>query len=206
MIAQFDEENFENGSLVFDVHFKPASIQNKKEKKDILKEEIHKITTSSEYIITSTCWIAIDYYCKHINRLKYPGVYDIDNIIKPIVDSLIGYEGLLIDDVIVDRVTVNWIDTQQEDYFEVYIEYPDLLYSLKSDFICVKSKSGWCFPTSVKIIQICPDLVKKYLGVWDSIKSEEDYYKNRHILPIQLFIYQNKINNRGYRIIDIDDI
>ena len=201
------ETDFEHNQIQLCIESKPVSAQNKNGVKQKFRSDVHKITSLSEYIITSTCWIAIDYYCQHMKRMKNPGVYDIDNIVKPILDSLVGLNGVLIDDVLVDRVTVNWIDTPHDDYIEIDLQYPDLLYSKKSDLIFIKSNSGWCFPTVQSMAKHTPfiELLKRYFETWDSIKTEEDYYKLVGRLPIQNFIYYSKIKNKGYHFTDIEN-
>lgn len=204
MPNQFDELCFQKGSINFSVNAKPVSMQNRNEEKVRFKSEVQKITATSEYIITNTCWVAIDYYCGHINRLKNPGVYDIDNIVKPILDSLVGQNGLIVDDVLVDRVIVNWIDTPHNDFFEVQIEYPELDYLSKTNLIFLKSKSGWCFPTTSSVGKEAHKIIQNAFSQWESIKTEDDYYEIIPILPIQKFIYYSKIKDRGYTFIDID--
>ncbi len=204
MTNQFDETCFQNSNLIFSVDVKPVSMQNRNEEKVRFKSEVQKLTTTSEYIITNTCWVAIDYYCRHINRLKNPGVYDIDNIVKPILDSLVGQNGLIVDDVLVDRVAVNWIDTPHDDYFEVQIEYPEFDYLPKKSLIFLKSKSGWCFPTTSPLSKELHKIIQNAFSQWESIKTEDDYYDVIPILPIQKFIYYSKIKDRGYTFVDID--
>ncbi len=203
----FGESNFEYNQIQICIESSPASGQNKNCVKQEFKSDVHKITSQCEYIITSTCWVAIDYYCQHIKRMKNPGVYDIENIIKPILDSLVGMNGVLIDDVIVDRVTVNWIDTPHDDYLEIDIQYPDLLYTKKSELVFIKSNSGWCFPAGQSIVKYASfiELIRRYFDTWESIKTEEDYYKWVGILPIQNFIYFSKIKDKEYQFIDIEN-
>ena len=61
---------------------------------------------------------------------------------------IFDFDGLIVDDVLVNRVTVNWQDTQEEEHFEVEIEYPLMSFAEKDNLVFVKSKSGWCLPTS----------------------------------------------------------
>ena len=186
-------------------NIKPVSLQNNGKKRAAFKKELQQITCNSDYIVTGNCWIAIDYYCQHVKREKNPNVYDIDNIVKPIIDALVGKEGLLIDDVIVDRVTVNWIDTPDDDYFEVEIEYPDLIFTEKKELLFLKSQSGWCFPSSSKHIvnKKHMELMKLYFTIWDSISTEEDYYNVVGALPHQNFIYFVKIRDKGFEFIEL---
>ena len=203
MTHTFNNENYQNGSIQFTVNASPVSLQNKASKKSTLKNIINETTKKSQFIITDTCWVSIDYYCSHIKRLKNPSAYDIDNIVKPILDSLTGLDGLIIDDAVVDRVTVNWIDTPKNDHIIINIEYPMLMYVKKEDLVVVKSKSGWCFPVSSIVYDNATSLIKSYFERWDSIKSEDDYHKNLPLLPSQQFIYQNKIKDHGYKIIEL---
>ena len=204
----FQEISFLNGEIKFTLPLKPVSSQNQGQQKKIFKNQIQKITAKSQYIVTGTCWVAIDYYCQHIKRQKNPGVYDMDNIIKPILDSLVGKDGLIIDDVLVDRVTVNWIDTSHDDYIEIEIQYPDLLFLEKSKLLFIKSDSGWCFPLTNDLIQFngFVELIRNYFENWESIKSENDYYDMIYILPIQQFLYYSKIKDKDYTIIDLSSL
>ena len=204
-MSDFDLNHFEQGQVKFAVHTKPVSLQNNGGKRTAFKKELQEITCQSEYIVTGTCWISIDYYCQHIRREKNPGVYDIDNIIKPIVDGLTGERGLIVDDVVVNRVVVNWIDTPHDDWFEVEIEYPDLLFSRKSDLVFLKSPSGWCFPSSHTLIANDGyiDLMRRYFATWNSISTEDDYYKSVYDLPIQNFIYYVKIRDKGFQFVEL---
>jgi len=203
----FDESHFEHNQIQICIESSPVSSQNKSSVKQEFKTEMHKVTSQCEYIITSTCWVAIDHYCQYIKRMKNPGVYDVDNIIKPILDSLVGLNGVLIDDVVVDRVTVNWIDTPHDDYLEIDIQYPDLLYTKKSELVFIKSKSGWCFPAMQSIVKhdSFSEMIKRYFETWGSIKTEEEYYKWVGILPIQNFIYFSKIKDRKYQFIELEN-
>ena len=202
----FAETHFDHNELQIFIESSPVSTQNKNGVKQVFKSDVHKTTSQCEYIITSTCWIAIDFYCQHVKRMKNPGVYDMDNIIKPILDSLVGLNGVLVDDVIVDRVAVNWIDTLDDDYLEINIQYPELLYSKKSDLVFIKSKSGWCLPASQSMIKNTAfiSLLNSYFNTWDSIQTDEDYYKYTGMLPIQNFIYFSKIKDKGYQFIELE--
>lgn len=205
-MSMFRKSQFENGLVQFVAHLKPVSTQNNGELRKNFKAELQKITSKSEFIVTGTCSVSINYYCQHTRRRKHPGTYDIDNIIKPIIDGLVGNSGLLIDDVIVNHVSVNWIDTQHDDYFDVEIEYSiPSCYEYKKDLIFLKSKTGWCYPTTHELVnnEDSLNILKSYLEIWNRIESEDDYYENLHSLPPQNFIYYVKVRDKGYKFIDV---
>ena len=204
----FSIDHFKHGTVKFTVHSQPVSLKSKSDSKAKLKKEIQKKTSESEFIVTGHCWVSIDYYCKQTKRYKNPGAYDIDNIVKPILDSFVGKGGLLIDDSLADRVTVNWIDTHGEDYIIIEVEHPDLLFLSKTDLLFIKSENGWCWPSTQKLINSpeVRDLAQLYFGAWDRINTEEEFNEWIWCLPIQPFIYHNKLKSEGYEFISLADI
>ncbi len=128
-----------------------------------------------------------------------------DNIVKPILDALVGLKGLIVDDVLVDRVTVNWIDTAHDDHIEIEIQYPDLSFIKKSELLFIKSHSGWCYPSTRDLIKLdsFSKLISNYFEAWDSIKSEDDYYDLILNLPIQPFLYYSKIKDKEYTFVEL---
>lgn len=204
----FNKENFENEFICFKVYCKPPSVHSKSEQKEYFRKTIHKITSQSEYIISGYCHVSIDYRCGLLTRKKNPGIYDIDNIIKPILDSIVGADGIIVDDTFFNRVTVNWQDTEDEEHFEIEIGYSPLMYDRKSDLIYIKSPSGWCFPTTNYAIENTKyiKIIRSFLSKWDSIKSIEEFYKVGREIPMSQFIYHSKLSGKDFKIIDIEQI
>ncbi|NAW65417.1 RusA family crossover junction endodeoxyribonuclease [Photobacterium halotolerans] len=205
MMCDFSEVSFKNGNINFKANVTPVSLQNRGDRKAAFKRELQEITRTSPFVVTGTCWISIDYYCQHVKRIKNPGAYDIDNIIKPILDSLVGQAGLILDDVLVDRVTVNWIDTPHEDHIEIQVEYPDLLFCGKDDLVLIKHRSGWCFPIHRQIAQSDKgmELIQQYFDIWNSIDDEHAFNASVWMLPIQNFVYFTKVRESGFEIIEL---
>lgn len=199
----FSLDSFTNGRLNFEINIQPVSLQNNTKKKKAFKEKIQEVTRKSEFIITNTVWVYIDYYCSHIRRFKNPGIYDMDNIVKPILDSLCGINGVILDDVLTDRITVNWIDSEEE-RIEITAEYPDLSFLKKQDLILLKSPSNWCYPISKTVFKTegVSKLISIYFNQWESIKTENDYYDCIGTLPIQNFIYYSKLRESGFEFVD----
>lgn len=191
---------FKDNLIQFNVYGKPPSLQNKQEKKLEYGKIIHAFTKKCPYIITSTCWIHIDYLCPETRRLKNPTIYDMDNIIKPILDALVGKDGLVIDDVIFDRVEVNWIDKNGLDEIQITIEYPNLLYHEKDSLAFYKNGS-WCFPCT-KGNKIEQPLIEKYFSIWNQI-NDENFEQLVYQLPQHIFIPYNKISDKGFDFYEI---
>ena len=196
------EKMFEQQDVCFRVYGKPPSLQNNQEKKLKFTKIVQSYTKQCPYIITNTCWIHIDYYCSELRRFKNPNMYDMDNIIKPILDALVGRDGLVVDDVLFDRVEVNWIDKNGLDEVEIRIEYPELHYQRKEDLSFFKN-GLWCFPRIKMSNDIYENLVKRYFSIWNRI-NEDNCDDLMYLLPKQVFIAYNKIQNKNFDFIDID--
>ena len=195
--VQYDWNSmFENGCVHFNIFGQPPTLQNKQEKKKDYREIVLSCVKKCPFIITSTCWVHINYYCKEIRRLKNPNVYDMDNIVKPILDALVGKEGLVVDDVLFDRVEVNWIDKNGLDEVEITIEYPNLLYHTKES-LCFYKNGLWCFPGSKEPNVAYEQLLKKYFAVWNKI-NDENFDKLAHLLPQNVFISYTKIKEKKF--------
>ena len=124
-----------------------------------------------------------------------------DNLIKPLLDSLVGIDGIIIDDSLFDSVEINWLDKNGNDEFEIQIEYPEILYGEKRTLYFLK-QGQWCFPMNSNDIEI-KNLIVQYFNIWNSINSEEDYYKVLGDLPYQNFLPYNKICHSGFNFIEI---
>ncbi len=198
------ESQFENSYIDLIFYTTPVSLQNKSDVKEIFKQRIHEIIKECPFIITSVAWIEINYYCENIKRLHNFSSYDMDNIIKPILDSISGKDGLIIDDYLFDRVMINWIDKVGDDMIEIHIEYPELLFSEKSDLIFLR-KGQWCFASSkaCRTMENYDSLISNYLDIWNSIQDENQYFDKVRILPYQRFVPYNKIANKGFLIEEI---
>jgi Holliday junction resolvase RusA-like endonuclease len=196
------ECSFQNNEIIICEYIEPVSAQNKQEDKNIFKNRIHQITKTSPFIIKDTCFIEIDYFCNYCKRYKNHGAYDIDNIIKPILDSLNGMDGIIIDDCLFDRVSINWIDKNGDDILNFKIFYPELSYVEKKQLIIYKN-NNWCFPASNRNTQETIGILKRYFEVWNNIQDGVDFYKYRDFLPIQRFIPFNKIKDKQYKFIEI---
>jgi Holliday junction resolvase RusA-like endonuclease len=196
------EQQFQNNEIIINLSTEPVSLQNKTDDKNTFRNKIHAITKYSPYIITNTCFIDINYYCQYDKRYKNHGAYDIDNIVKPILDSLNGNDGIIIDDCLFDRVDINWIDKNGDDELNIRLYSLELLY-IKKDKLIIYKNNNWCLPfQNVNSNDI--DIINKYFETWNKIQNNTDYYEYIRLLPIQRFIPYNKLKDKSYKFIDIN--
>ncbi|MCI5130534.1 MAG: RusA family crossover junction endodeoxyribonuclease [Candidatus Electrothrix sp. EH2] len=77
--------------------------------------------------------------CSRKKRYETDTSADIDNIIKPLLDSLCGPSGILIDDNQVQCVTCYWLDTSdyESEKINISIDYIDDEYISKEGLIFI---------------------------------------------------------------------
>lgn len=89
----------------------PLSLQAAAERKRpymaALREAVFSATST---VMTGDVKIEIDWYIDQHDRYSTNKVADIDNIVKPILDSVSGNGGILIDDGQVQAIDVRWLD------------------------------------------------------------------------------------------------
>jgi Holliday junction resolvase RusA-like endonuclease len=194
------EQMFINNEIIIKTNIEPVSLQSKPKTKNKFKKKMHNIFVQSPYIITNTCFISIEYYCNYYKRYKNHDSLDIDNIVKPILDSL---DGLIIDDYLFDRVDINWIDKNDNNELVIKVYYPSgLVYGKKEDLLIFKN-NNWCFPFFGANNNEIKGIIKKYFATWNKILLNNDYVALYKSLPLQRFISYNKINDKGYPFIVI---
>lgn len=84
-----------------------AAAQRKRPYMAALREAVSNATTM---VMTGDVKIEIDWYIDQHDRYSTNKVADIDNIVKPILDSVSGCGGILVDDGQVQAIDVRWLD------------------------------------------------------------------------------------------------
>jgi Holliday junction resolvase RusA-like endonuclease len=109
------------GHIKFEVDKSPVSLQAKPNKKNDLKKFIYRLLKDAEYFLTGDVKIEIEWHVHEQKRYEADTSADIDNIIKPLLDSLCGPSGILIDDNQVQCVTCSWLDVYDFESEKIYI-------------------------------------------------------------------------------------
>jgi Holliday junction resolvase RusA-like endonuclease len=105
-------EQFNNsGRVVITTSLQPVSLQSSPARKDAFKEKLSEaIREHTDRIFLGDVQVDIEWYISQRDRYRSNRVADIDNIVKPILDSLHGPNGIMVDDGQVQAVDVRWMD------------------------------------------------------------------------------------------------
>lgn len=198
------------GEIRFELSIAPVSQQANAVAKSAVKNEICSITRSLEYILTGDVKIEIEWLIHEKLRYESDQAPDVDNIIKPLLDSLCGPEGLLIDDCQVQSVSCHWIDwTKEDQQIAVRVSYMPNDWLKKKNLFFVQYPKGLCFPINGNLpheaLNLILNRVEKMLADREELQLlSNDYYFSKMCLPIQRFFHRTRVN--GFSVVKIDEI
>ncbi|MUG92752.1 RusA family crossover junction endodeoxyribonuclease [Scytonema sp. UIC 10036] len=92
---------------------KIVSVQSKKAYKEQICNLIQKELSKFKWIISGSVNIDFTWYLHAVERQETDKVGDIDNITKPILDSLIGPSGVIIDDAQIKALYTYWLSRNE---------------------------------------------------------------------------------------------
>lgn len=92
---------------------KIASVQSKKHVRDKITELIQNELNKFNWLITGHVLIDFTWYLNAVEKQETDKIGDIDNITKPIIDSLIGSKGILIDDSQIAGLYSTWLSRNE---------------------------------------------------------------------------------------------
>jgi len=193
-----------NGEMNLLLFVSPISLQAKSSKKKAFKSKILSLTSKCQDIIFGDVCFDITWFAPESLRYESPSVIDIDNISKVLLDSLSGPDGIIVDDCLIRRLDINWIDTSKEEYVEVRIYDPLMRYLPKNDIQFLNIGKGLCHID----LKSLPDEFR--LSIYQRhqewlLLSEEDRYFSEMAMVLRTatrLIHKNKIS--GFDIITIE--
>lgn len=118
--------------------------------KQIFKEEVQKYFQGIYYYFVDEVKVHINLYLNEGRRYETPDSADLDNYAKLICDCLKGSKGILIDDIQIQHLSISWLDTIQDEYFEVSVHgRPDDF--IMKDVEFYEMLNGMYYPISNKV-------------------------------------------------------
>jgi Holliday junction resolvase RusA-like endonuclease len=176
------EDLREDGEIYIDIDISPITLQSKNTQR---REKLQKILKSAlsniDYVLSGDVSFHLTWQLHQQKRLETSNSADLDNILKPLIDSFCGIDGVLIDDNQLDDVHVQWVNYYNYDNDKVII-------SLKFNPSETIKKSGLVF------VEMESNL---YLPIFQHVKLDErkeEFDK----LEAEYFATKSAIQNVGY--------
>lgn len=115
---------------------KAGKSKAKSDRRSEFKEFVVEELKSVSFLLSGDVKISIEWYSHEQKRYETTASTDIDNIIKPLLDSLCGPDGIMIDDNQVQSIDCNWFDYDdiENEKLVVVVEFSPSEFVLKEGF------------------------------------------------------------------------
>lgn len=189
----------ESGEIHFTFFAEPISQQSCGKRKGALKQIIKSETSLFEYLLTCEVTVGITWYGNERRRFETDKDPDVDNIIKPILDALVGPSGILIDDCQVQHVSCSWVDTNGIDTIDVDIKFYFRKFIMKSALVFVQFDNAICVALNHSDPAEHDNLVKyvEMIGArWAAAKEFEkngDIQSAQEVKPFMMHFHKTRI-------------
>lgn len=200
LIKYHHQQPPKDGVLHFSVFGKPVSFQSSKSHKERIIRKIQQIVAPVEYILSGDVEFEIQWIVPEKYRYESDSSPDVDNIIKPTLDALVGPNGIMIDDCQVKSVKRYWEDWEKrEQQVNIKIIFDSDHWLRMEGLKFIHVENGLCFPFPIGIPE---DSVPAYVQlIRTAVKAKsklelnlEDYYRVRLILPVQRFYHKSRLS------------
>jgi len=199
-----------SGEIQLNLQIAPVSQQSKAMHKAVFSAAIKAITSKYKYILSGDVAVDVEWSVHQQERYETDRAADVDNILKPLIDALVGPDGLIIDDNQIQHVACRWIDAPTTDQsVQIRLQHaPDDCLS-KSGLYFGQLEGGLCVPLSQATpiewqIKVLTHYEKCLATRNEAIASGVDYYTASAIMPIQRAFHRSRVGK--FKIIPADQI
>lgn len=105
------EDLREDGEICLDIDVSPVSLQSRNsQRKEELTNAIRSALSRLDYVLSGDVSFHFTWQLHEQKRLETSNSSDLDNILKPLIDSCCSINGVLIDDNQLDDIHVQWVN------------------------------------------------------------------------------------------------
>jgi Holliday junction resolvase RusA-like endonuclease len=198
----------EGGRLTFVIERPPVSQQSRRSEKDAFADAVRARMGDCAYLLSGDVKVGIEWTLHEQERYESDAPPDVDNILKPLLDTLCGPQGVLIDDCQVQAVDCRWIDwTLREQRVEITIDFLADEWIPKDALYFLHLGSSIYFPINL----IGPAaanhiLIDSACRMWrtreELLKLGNDYYVAKSVMSIQRVFHRSRITR--FQVIELD--
>lgn len=129
-----------------------VSMQSKAQRQRDLISLIHDELKKFQWVISDSVTIEITWYLNVVERQETDKVGDLDNITKPLLDSLTGENGVLIDDAQIGSIHTYWLSRNElkaDNFVRIKMSFNNDYCFNKSGLIFIQYEGALCTPINV---------------------------------------------------------
>lgn len=205
-----DENPSPDGEIIIDIDIAPVSQQSRASAKQEFTEKINRITKAYKHMLSGDVDVCVDWFVSERLRYETDRSPDVDNILKPLIDALVGQDGLLIDDNQVQRVSCQWLDSaDEEERLAITLKYRPDEFVLKDGLCFVQLGGGLCVAMHSGIPALSQEaIIRSYQT---SLASRQhflalgvSYSEANMLMPTQRIFHRTRLNR--YPVIGIEEL
>jgi len=129
-----------------------VSMQSKTQRQRDLISLIHDELNKFQWVISDSVTIEMTWYLNAVERQETDKVGDLDNITKPLLDSLTGENGILIDDAQIGSIHTYWLSRNElkaDNIVRIKLSFNNDYCFNKSNLIFIQYAGAVCTPMNV---------------------------------------------------------
>lgn len=189
------------GELTINLPLSPISQQARAESKALFQAEVRKVTSKIGYVLSGDISVMVEWSISQQTRYETDRSPDVDNILKPLIDALVGPSGVMIDDNQVQHVSCHWIDAYSDDEsLNITLRHSADEWLQKNGLFFVQLTDGLCLPLSRKTpTEFQRDVVAFYvtaLRLRDKMMQDgAGYYDASMHMPVQRMFHRSRLSS-----------
>lgn len=209
-----------NGEVRFEYEGLPPSLQAPSKIKLPFKTEIKRLISQARCLFVHDISVDIVVYTLLNRKYESDSSVDLDNMLKPLLDALAGFEGIIIDDCQVQSINIHWIDSYGREFTQINISDAFGYMIPREDIFFVKFYKGLCFPLSKKnTLEYTTNIIGRLIRMYkirDMLDSSLDKPKAEVLTmqreyeyawgktPCRRVFHISRVN--GFPVTDIDEL
>jgi len=184
----------------------PVSFRASRSDKELIEKAIKVQLNEIPWICTEDIEVLIQWEINDRERYENPSTPDADNILKPILDSLCGPKGIIIDDCQIVSLNMvclgGWVHGHNQ--FDLTITLPKGFYDNhacipKNEIQLIHIGKGLYFPVN-KTLKSELDQVSYYLSWVETMSPDQS---NEGSMPIRRFYHKSRVGQ--FALIEAED-
>lgn len=189
IINKYKEPPFHEMVINFPIDEIP-SIQSKNEFRKKFDSQIAKELKKFEYIFTGEVKLFVEIPRNSIIQYHTDMTRDLDNILKPLIDSLCGPDRIIVDDNRIQTLSINWLDMRVPSFKIHFVYYGNDFFEKKTDLVFVELFDKLYLPMSLSLTR-----KQKIIMLSGLAKLLKAYKKTKYTgcLPIEHLYHKSRI-------------
>ncbi|NOS94394.1 MAG: RusA family crossover junction endodeoxyribonuclease [Cyclobacteriaceae bacterium] len=153
-----------------------TSVQSRKQRREEMLADIRAELLKYKWIISGLVSVELHWFLSHYQRHETDKSADIDNITKPMLDSLVGENGIIIDDSQIKSIYTQWHAKNQAlegEFLRIWISFSNDFSLLRGQLFFVQYHKAMCTAFDLK-----RDEIKNLLAIKFIIRNKLRSRKN----------------------------